>query len=61
MWNLSDKICGGRGIFAQTLDATDILTGWTETICVENKSQVRVFEGLQKIMKQFPFKILGID
>jgi len=50
-----------RGIFAQTLDATDILTGWTETMCVENKSQVRVFEGLQKIMKQFPFKILGID
>jgi len=50
-----------RGIFAQTLDATDILTGWTETICVENKSQLRVFEGLQKIMKQFPFKILGID
>ena len=50
-----------RGIFAQTLDGTDILTGWTETICVENKSQVRVFEGLQKIMKQFPFKILGID
>jgi len=50
-----------RGIFAQTLDATDILTGWTEIICVENKSQLRVFEGLQKIMKQFPFKILGID
>ena len=50
-----------RGIYAQTLDATDVLTGWTETICVENKSQVRVFEGLQKIMKQFPFKILGID
>lgn len=51
----------GKGIYAQTLDATDILTGWTETICVENKSQIKVFEGLNKIMKQFPFPILGID
>jgi len=41
-------LCGG-----------DVFNGWTETICVENKSQVRVFEGLQKIMKQFPFKIVG--
>jgi len=30
-------LCGG-----------DILTGWTETICVENKSQVRVFEVLRR-------------
>ena len=50
-----------RGIFAQTLDAVDVLTGWTETICVENKSQIKVFEGLNKIIKQFPFPILGID
>jgi len=50
-----------RGIFAQSLDATDVFTGWTETICVENKSQVKVFEGLIKIIKQFPFQILGID
>jgi len=50
-----------RGIFAQTLNATDIFTGWTETICVENKSQVRVFEGLIKIINNFPFPILGID
>jgi len=50
-----------RGIYAQTLDATDIFTGWTETICIENKSQVNVFEGLQKIIKQYPFVILGID
>ncbi|MCM8786191.1 MAG: hypothetical protein NC899_08190, partial [Candidatus Omnitrophica bacterium] len=30
-----------RGIYAQTLDATDVFTGWTETICVENKSQIK--------------------
>jgi hypothetical protein len=50
-----------RGIFAQTLDAVDVFTGWTETICVENKSQVKVFEGLVKIIDKFPFPILGID
>lgn len=51
----------GKGIYAQTLDVTDVYTGWTETICVENKSQEKVFEGLNKIIKQFPFRILGID
>ncbi|MCM8786359.1 MAG: transposase, partial [Candidatus Omnitrophica bacterium] len=50
-----------RGIYAQTLDATDVFCGWTETICVENKSQMKVFEGLRKIEKQFPFPIVGID
>ncbi|HOV22620.1 MAG TPA: hypothetical protein P5150_04670 [Candidatus Ratteibacteria bacterium] len=37
---------GGKeeGIFAKTLDTTDIFTGWTETICVENKSPEKVFK-----------------
>ena len=50
-----------KGVFAQTLDTTDVFTGWTETICVENKSQEKAFKGLNKLMKQFPFPILGID
>jgi len=44
-----------KGVFAQTLDTTDVFTGWTETICVENKSQEKAFKGLNKLMKQFPF------
>ncbi|MCM8762373.1 MAG: DDE-type integrase/transposase/recombinase, partial [Candidatus Omnitrophica bacterium] len=50
-----------RGIYSQTLDATDVFTGWTETICVDNKSQMKVFEGLKKIKERFPFPIIGID
>jgi hypothetical protein len=51
----------GSGIFGQTLDVTDVLTGWTETAAVENKSQARVFEGIVQLRKQFPFDWLGID
>lgn len=49
------------GIYIQTLTATDIATGWTETVAVKNKAQVWVFEGLQALTKRFPFPILGID
>ena len=50
-----------RGIFAQTLDITDVFTGWTETIAVENKSQHYVFSGIDTLKKRFPFPVLGID
>lgn len=47
------------GMFAQTLDVTDVLTGWTETVAVRNKAQV--FRGIVQVRKQFPFPWLGID
>lgn len=50
-----------QGDFAQTLDVTDICTGWTETQAVKNKAQVWVFEALQDIRNRVPFDILGID
>ena len=50
-----------RGDYIQTLDVTDVCTGWTETRGVKNKAQVWVFAGLTLIMKRMPFKILGID
>lgn len=49
------------GDYIQTLDLTDVCTGWTETRAVRNKAQVWVFEALQEIMKSLPFAILGID
>lgn len=49
------------GDFIQTLDATDICTGWTETMAVKNKAQRWVFAALVKILDQVPFKVLGID
>lgn len=50
-----------HGDYIQTLDMTDICTGWTETEAVKNKAQVWVFAGIEKAKKRFPFKILGID
>jgi len=51
----------GRGDFCQTLDVTDVHTGWTETEAVRNKAQVWVFKGLTAIRKRLPFHLLGID
>src|SRR4029453_5023591 len=48
------------GDFCQTLDLTDIFTGWTETEAVPNKAQVWVFEAIQTIRKRLPFPLLGL-
>lgn len=49
------------GDYIQTLDMTDVCTGWTETQSVKNKARVLVFETLKEIRKRLPFKLLGID
>jgi hypothetical protein len=51
----------GVGDYAQTLDMTDVCTGWTETIAVPNKAQVWVFEAIDKARRRLPFPLLGID
>ncbi|MBC7336634.1 MAG: transposase family protein, partial [Clostridia bacterium] len=50
-----------RGDFAQTLDAVDVATGWTETVAVKNKAQKWVFAALQQIIAAMPFPVKGID
>ena len=50
-----------RGEFTQTLDVTDVCTGWTETEAVKNKAQAWVFQALQDIRNRLPFDVLGID
>ena len=49
------------GDFCQTLDATDVASGWTETQAVINKAQVWVFDALKDIRARLPFPLLGID
>ena len=49
------------GDFLQSLDATDIATGWTETRAVRTKAQVWVLQALYKIKRELPFPMLGID
>ena len=49
------------GDFCQTLDLTDMCTGWTELAAVPNKAQVWVFEAIQAIRERLPFPLLGLD
>ena len=49
------------GDFCQTLDVTDVASGWTESAAVINKAQVWVFEALKAIRLRLPFPLLGID
>ena len=49
------------GDFCQTLDVTDVCTGWTETRAVQNKAQVNVFGALTHIRRNLPCQLLGID
>jgi len=50
-----------RGDFAQSLCFTDIASTWSDAVAVPNKAQLHVFNGLQKVRKRLPFKLLGID
>lgn len=50
-----------RGDYAQTLDATDVCSGWTETVAIRNKAQIWTLEALKEIEERSPFPILGID
>jgi len=50
-----------KGDFNQSLNFTDIATGWEEMVAVKNKAQVWVFAGIKRIEGRLPFSILGID
>jgi len=50
-----------RGDFLQSLNFTDIATGWEEMIALKNKAQVWVFAGIKIIKERLPFSILGLD
>jgi hypothetical protein len=55
--------CGdtAAGEYVNTLDVTDIYSGWTETEAVINKAQRHVFAALLNIESRQPFPYLGID
>jgi hypothetical protein len=46
---------------AWTLCFTDVKTGWTECVAVQNKAQVHVFAAIQRARQRLPFPLLGID
>ena len=49
------------GEYVNTLNVTDICTGWTEPVAVLNKAQRHVFAGLMDIEQRQPFSFAGID
>ena len=49
------------GEYINTLNVTDICTGWTEPVAVLNKAQRHVFAGLMDVEKKQPFTFAGID
>jgi hypothetical protein len=55
--------CGDHlnGGFLYTLTLTDLATGWTECIPLQEKSADAVLAALEQARKLFPFPLLGID
>lgn len=49
------------GEYCQTLDATDVATGWSEQLAVPTKAQCWVFEALKEMRNRLPFALRGID
>jgi len=55
--------CGDSlaGMFAYTIDAVDIATGWTEQRAVWGKGESGVLEQIHDIESSLPFPLLGFD
>ena len=55
--------CGDsvHGEYINTLDAVDVSTGWTECEALANRSQREVSAAIQRMRRNLPFPLLGID
>ncbi|HOZ62652.1 MAG TPA: hypothetical protein PK914_11075 [Smithellaceae bacterium] len=53
-----ESLCG---MFAYTVDLTDIATGWTEQRAVWGKGETGVLEQIKDVEKMIPFPLLGFD
>jgi len=49
------------GDYCQSLDATDVASGWTELAAVKNKAQKWVFAAIDEMRESLPFPLLGMD
>ena len=50
-----------RGEYINSLNFTDVASGWVEPEAVMGRSQFKVFKGIEKIEQRLPFPLLGID
>ena len=55
--------CGStvRGEYVNTLDCTDVASGWTECYAIKNKARVHTLNAMKEIEKRLFFPLLGID
>jgi hypothetical protein len=55
--------CGNSllGMFAYTLDCTDIATGWTEQRAIWGKGETGILQQIHHIEQSLPFPLLGFD
>lgn len=64
-WLSTDTVahCGEslRGDHIWTINSTDTLTGWTETLSIKGRASCFVREGHEELLPRFPFPILGIN
>lgn len=49
------------GDYCQSLDGTDVKSGWIELRALKNKAQIWTFEAIDDIRQSLPFPLLGID
>jgi hypothetical protein len=50
-----------QGEYLNTLTATDIATGWTECMLLQQRSQLAVAAAMDCLRQRLPFPLLGID
>ena len=50
-----------EGLFAQTLNVTDIDTAWDESVTLLGKGQEDVRQAMETVEEALPFKLLGVD
>jgi hypothetical protein len=55
--------CGDslKGEHLWTLNATDVYTGWTETITIKNRARKWIVEGHEEILPSFPFEVIACN
>jgi hypothetical protein len=51
----------GQGDYCQTLDMTDVDSGWSEQAAVRNKAEIWVFQAIEAVRRRLPFPLLGLD
>ena len=50
-----------KGDHLWTLNSTDVVTGWTETVTVRSRARRWIIEGHDRILGNFPYPVKGIN